>query len=96
MLVSSLLDTADGVTNVIGTILDKGVVGAFALIFLWLYLKKDKELADERAARINDSKDGLKLALSLQEKTQTTIEKLGGMFEESKRLLEKMRGGGRP
>lgn len=83
----------DVVTNVIGVLLDKGIVGVFAAVFLVLYLRKDKELTDERNARIADSKEGLTLALSIQEKVQMAIGKLGDMFEESRKLLERFRGG---
>lgn len=83
----------DTVTGVITTLLNQGVVGAFAVIFLFLYLRKDKELTDERNARINDSKEGLKLALSIQEKVQIAIEKLGDMFDVGRKLIERLRGG---
>lgn len=84
---------SDPVVSIIGVLVDKGIVGAFAAVFLILYLRKDKELADERKARIADSREGLQLALSIQEKVQIAIGKLGDMFEESRRLLEKFRGG---
>lgn len=85
--------TGDVITNVLTLLLNNGVTGAFAGVFLLLYIRKDRELADERKARISDNKEGFNTLISVQEKTHTVIEKMTDMFEESRKLFERIRGG---
>lgn len=81
----------DVLTNVLTILLEKGgMTGAFAVVFLILYVRKDKELADERNARISDNKEGFKVSLSIQEKTITAVERMSDMFEAGRKLF---RGG---
>lgn len=65
-----------------------GPIGVTCAILLYLFLrkerelaKKDAELAAERLARISDVKDFTKLALDLQKGVNDNVQKLADMFE---------------
>lgn len=71
-----------------------GPFGLTTVIFLVLFLRKDKELAEERKARIEDAKAALGLALGLQEKTITAIDRVGaisGQLAQVSMLKERSR-----
>lgn len=72
-----------------------GVVGAFAIVFLILYLRKDAELTAERKARIADSKDGYGVLMGIQERALTTADKMADMYNAAiKGLQSGGKGGG--
>jgi hypothetical protein len=63
-------------------LLEHGVTGLAAGVFLWLYLLKDKELTKERGARIEDAQKFTTVALGLQERALSSVEKLSNILEE--------------
>jgi hypothetical protein len=69
----------------LGQIASQGVLGVVAIALGWAYLKKDKELADERAARISDAKGYTDLALKLQQQVLDTSNRLADTFDEMRR-----------
>ena len=64
---------------------EHGVMGLIAALFIVLYIRQVKATQDESQARINDAKEGLKLALDIQKGTTDTVQKLGAIFEEMRR-----------
>jgi hypothetical protein len=69
------------------TIAEHGTAGlAIAVLIYWLR-EKDKELKEERAARIKDAKDYTDLALKLQSEVVAAVHKLTAVFEEIKRTI---------
>ena len=46
--------------------LEIGVTGAVAILMVWIWLKKDKELRTEKDGRLNDAKEHKKELLKLQ------------------------------
>lgn len=51
---------------VLKEILETGVIGAVAVLMIFIWLKKDKELRSEKDARLEDSKEHKKELLKLQ------------------------------
>lgn len=58
-----------------------GVVGALLVVAIFALRAKDKELQQEKAARIDDAKAYLQLAMSLQEQVITAVNKLSEIWE---------------
>ena len=77
--------------SALAQLLQHGPLGLTTVIFIVLFLRKDKELADERAARIEDSKAALALALDLQSKTITAIDRVGSISELAMASVNKER-----
>lgn len=65
-----------------------GVVGALLVVSLFALRALHNELAEERAARIQDAKDGMQLLLAVQKEVLTAVEKLTdlyGMVQDERR-----------
>lgn len=61
-----------------------GVLGAICCALLWLYMQKDRELSQERAARIADAQKYNELSLALQAKVLTAVDTLRDIFQAAK------------
>jgi hypothetical protein len=79
--------------TLVDKLLEHGVVGLFAAVFLVLYLRKDAELSAERKARIADSKDGYGVLMGIQERALTTADKMADMYNAAIKSLQQ--GGGK-
>ena len=67
--------------SLVGLLAQHGLPGiVIGLLVYWVYLK-DKELKNERDARIADSKQFTDLALKLQENAISSVNKLTDLFE---------------
>lgn len=74
--------------SLVGVLAQHGLPGIIiGLLVYWVYLK-DKELKQERDARIDDAKAFNKLALELQEKAISSVNKLTDVFEEIRRMRQ--------
>ena len=74
--------------SLVGVLAQHGLPGIIiGLLVYWVYLK-DKELKTERDARIDDAKAFNKLALELQEKAISAVNKLTDVFEEVRRMRQ--------
>lgn len=62
-------------------LLEHGSSGLVAALMLYLFVRKDSELAAERAARIADAKGYTTLALDLQKQVMVATEKLSDVFQ---------------
>jgi hypothetical protein len=80
--------------TLVDKLLEHGVVGLFAAVFLVLYLRKDAELSAERKARIADSKDGYGVLMGIQERALTTADKMADMYNAAIKSLQSGKGGG--
>lgn len=60
--------------GIVTAFLQYGVVGAIAILALWAYWQKDKQLAAERDARLNDGKEMLKMYYELSSESEKTLE----------------------
>jgi len=73
-----------------------GIVGAVFVIALVALRAKDRQLNDEKAARIEDAKDMMTLAMDLQKQVIFAVNKLSDMTEAAeKRENERERTGRR-
>ena len=60
--------------DIVKVFLQYGLIGVVALVSLWAYWQKDKQLAAERDARLNDGKEMLKMYYELCGETEKTLE----------------------
>ena len=58
-----------------------GLPGIFLFVVGYLYHKKDQDLQSEKAARVKDAQDFLKLAMSIQEQVIQAVHKLGEVVD---------------
>ena len=70
---------------VLAKLAEHGPMGLIAVLFILLYIREVDRKNAESQARIQDAKDGLKLALEIQRGTTDTVEKLRVIFEEVRR-----------
>lgn len=63
-----------GMDTIIKIILGQGVVGAVAVLAFWFALRKDKEVREERDARLADQKEYTKLFYDLQNDSNEALE----------------------
>jgi hypothetical protein len=75
------------VETVIESLASHGIVGVIAALALWFAVRKDKELSAERKERLQDAKDGMKLALEIQGTVNKNVDKL-------REILDAIKGGG--
>ena len=69
-----------------------GITGALLILALFALRSKDKELSDEKNARIDDAKTNLQLAMKLQEQVILAVNKLADIVENwEKREVERER-----
>ena len=68
-------------TSLITAIASHGVLGLVCAVLLWALWQKDKDLTEERKARIADAKAYTDLALGLQKQVMASVEKLSDIFE---------------
>ena len=74
-------------TSLAATIASHGLLGAL-LVVVGLYAwSKDKQLKEERDARINDAKNYNELALKLQAQVLDAINKLADILDEMKKFM---------
>lgn len=59
-----------------------GVLGLVAAIFIGLFVWKDRQLEKERAARVDDSKAYMQLAIGLQAQHLDSAHKMADILEE--------------
>jgi hypothetical protein len=78
---------------VLTELVKQGPIGAIAVCFIYLYIKKDGELRDEMKARVADAIAVRQVLLDVQERALTTATKLADMFESAMKLVD--RGGPR-
>lgn len=62
------------------------------VVMSYVAWSKDKELQDEKQARIDDAKSYNELALKLQADAIGTINKVGDIFEEMKKIMTPTQG----
>lgn len=82
----------------IASIASHGLLGAMLAVAMFVAYSKDKQLQDERAARITDAKNYTDLALKLQAQVIEAVNKLTDTFEEMKKIMvpsSRTIGGGR-
>jgi|HubBroStandDraft_2_1064218.scaffolds.fasta_scaffold147439_5 hypothetical protein len=60
-------------------------------VFIWLYVKKDGELRQERAARTTDAAKTLDLVMKVKDQTNDNISRLGTIADEMRRQREEAR-----
>jgi hypothetical protein len=88
------IDTGPGgpeAKGVVDVVLQHGITGAMLLIVLYMYWRKDKQAADENAARVADSKangEGMRLMV---EKTTTQMERFNDTAEALVREIREER-----
>jgi hypothetical protein len=75
------------VEPIIESLASHGIVGVIAALALWAAWRKDKELTAERKERLQDAKDGMKLALEIQGTVNKNVDKL-------REILDAIKGGG--
>ncbi len=72
--------------SLVGLLAQHGLPGIIiGILVFWVYMK-DKELKNERDARIADAKAFTDLALKLQENAIGSVNKLTDVFEEIRRM----------
>ncbi len=64
-----------------------GLPGIVIAVLIYWLREKDKELAEERKARIADAKGYTDMALKLQSEVIAAVHKLTDVFEDMKRLI---------
>lgn len=64
-----------------------GLLGALLVAVTWAYWNKDRELKNERDARIADAKGYNDLALKLQAQVIDSVNKVSEILDEMKRLM---------
>lgn len=69
------------------TIASQGLLGIMLVGALYVAYRKDKDLQDERTARIADAKTFNELALKIQAGAIDTVNKLSDIFEEMKKTM---------
>lgn len=62
-----------------------GVLGVLCAVFIVLWLRKDKELAECNAARVAEANAGRDLALGITNKTNDAIVTLRAVLEEQRK-----------
>lgn len=68
----------------LGDILSQGVLGALVIILLYAYWRKDKELKEINAGRLQDSKDVAKDVTTVIQANTTSINLLAAKIETGK------------
>lgn len=74
--------------GVVDVVLQHGITGAMLLIVLYMYWRKDKQLADESAARVADSKAYGEAMRSAGERSVTQMERFN---DTSEALVQELR-----
>lgn len=80
--------------SVAGQIASHGILGLVTVIALYVAWNKDKELTEERLARINDAKSYTDLALKLQGQVIDSVNKLTDVAQMIRQIMPPARGGG--
>jgi hypothetical protein len=80
---------------VLTELVKQGPIGAIAVCFIYLYVKKDAELRAEAQARVADAIAVRQVLLDVQERALTTATKLADMFDTSMKLVDRREGGSR-
>jgi hypothetical protein len=80
---------------VLTELVKQGPIGAIAVCFIYLYVKKDAELRAEAQARVADAIAVRQVLLDVQERALTTATKLADMFDSSMKLVDRREGGSR-
>jgi len=70
-----------GEVQALGQLASTGVVGVILVLTLLALRSKDKEVSDEKAARIKDSQDTLQMILKIQQSVTDAVHKLGQIVE---------------
>lgn len=65
----------------------QGLLGVMLVVVGWVAWRKDRELSDERDARITDAKNYTELALKLQAQVIDAVHKQADILEEVKKLM---------
>lgn len=76
-----------GDSSLIGTIASQGVLGVLLVVVGWIAWVKDRELKDERQARIDDAQNYTELALKLQAQVIDSVHKLSDILKEMKKMM---------
>jgi len=69
------------------SIASHGLLGALLVVVAWVAWSKDRELQNERLARIQDAQDYRELALKLQAQVIDAVNKVSGILEELKKVM---------
>ena len=67
--------------NIIGIILEKGLLGALLLLALWDRQKMQNRLFDEHQKRLQDSKDNTTALLQQNEKVHQALTSVANVLE---------------
>ena len=67
--------------NIIGVILEKGLLGALLLLALWDRQKMQQRLFDEHKLRLQDSKDNTSALLNQNEKVHQALTSVANVLE---------------
>lgn len=73
-----------GIEQLIPLIASQGPLGVMLVVITLAYREKDRQLKEERAARIQDAKDFNQMALDLQSKVLSAVDKLSDILDEMK------------
>lgn len=78
--------------SLVTTLASHGVLGIVTALALWFAYAKDRQLQDERLARITDAKSYNELALKLQAQVLDAVNKLADILEEMKKFMAPPQG----
>jgi len=77
--------------QVLGQLASTGLCGIFLVLALLALRTKDKELNAEKALRIKDSQDMMKLAMEIQSSVIDAVHKLGDIVDSFEKRDEEHR-----
>jgi len=72
--------------SLLGALAEHGILGVLLVLAIWGYVRKDRELAAEKAGRLEDAKAGLKLALQLKTEDLESRKRLESLIDRAERL----------
>jgi hypothetical protein len=93
-----IINVLDPAESLIASIASHGLLGVLLVLSMYVAYSKDKQLQEEREARIADAKNYTNLALELQAQVIEAVNKLTDTFEEMKKIMvpsSRTVGGGR-
>jgi hypothetical protein len=70
------------VDPIVSALAQHGIPGLVIAGLFWWLLLKDRDLKNERDARIKDAQAYTQLALQLQDRINATVQKLSDLFDE--------------
>lgn len=73
--------------SLVGELVKQGILGILLVVVGTVAWLKDRELRDERQARIEDAQKYNKLAMELQAKVIDAVNKLSAILTETKKLM---------